>query len=76
MQVWSVATGTQKEEFDGGSFAFSKDDSLDQEVGKYIITFKDDMLLITEGQSAMAFFSPHTASHVYISAVRTARCSN
>ena len=40
MRVWSVDTGAQKEELDGGSFAFSKDSSLDHKVGKYSITFK------------------------------------
>jgi hypothetical protein len=44
-----VATGAQKEEVDGGSFAFSKDSSLEQKVGKYSITVKDDLLLISEG---------------------------
>ena len=33
MRVWSVATGTQKEEVDGGSLAFSKDSSSEQKVG-------------------------------------------
>ncbi len=48
MRVWSVATGAQKEELDGGSFAFSKDSSSGHKVGKYSITFKDDLLLISE----------------------------
>jgi hypothetical protein len=56
MRVWSVATGAQKEELDGGGFAFSKDSSLEQKVGKYSITFKHDLLLISEGQSVVAFF--------------------
>jgi len=56
MRVWSVATGTQKEELDGGSFAFSKDSSLAHKVGKCSVTFKDDLLLISEGQSVVAFF--------------------
>ena len=60
MRVWSVDTGAQKEELDGGRFTFSKDSSLDHEVGKYSITFKDDVLLISEGQSVVAFFrTPH-----------------
>ncbi len=68
MRVWSVATGAQKEELDEGSFAFSKDSSSEQKVGKYSITFKDDLLLISEGQSVVAFFR---ASHA-ISAIRSA----
>ena len=68
MRVWSVATGAQKEELDGGSFAFSKDSSSKQKVGKYSITFKDDLLFISEGQSVVAFFrAPHA-----ISAIRSA----
>jgi hypothetical protein len=32
-------------------------------VGKYSITFKDDLLLISEGQSVVAFFrAPHVIS--------------
>ena len=68
MRVWSVATGAQKEELDGGSFTFSEDSSSGHKVGKYSITFKDDLLLISEGQSVVAFFR---APHV-ISTIRTA----
>ena len=56
MRVWSAATGAQLEELDGGSFAFSKDSSWKQKVGKYRITFKKDLLLISEGQSVVDFF--------------------
>jgi WD40 repeat protein len=63
MRVWSVATGAQKEELDGGSFAFSKDNSSEQKVVKYSITFKEDLLLISEDQSVVAFFrAPHVIS--------------
>jgi hypothetical protein len=66
MKAWSVATGAQKEELDdGGSFAFSKDISSEHKVGKYSSTFKDDLLLISEGQSVVAFFrAPHAISTV------------
>jgi len=71
MRVWSVATGAQKEELDGGSFALSKDRSSDQKVGKYSITFKDDLLLISEGQSVVAFFrAPHAISAIRSSGER------
>ena len=61
MRVWSVATGAQKEELDGGSFV--KDRCSEQKVGKYSITFHKDLLLISEGQSVVAFFrAPHTQS--------------
>ncbi len=65
MRVWSAATGAQMEELDGGSFAFSKDSSSEQKVGKYSITFKDDLVLISEGQSVVAFFrAPHVISAI------------
>ena len=65
MRVWSVVTGAQKEELDGGSFAFSKDSSSKQTVDKYSITFKDDLLLISEGQSVVVFFrAPHDISAI------------
>ncbi len=65
VRAWSVATGAQKEELDGGSFAFSKDRSSEQKVGKYRIAFKDDLLLISEGQSVVAFFrAPHAISAI------------
>jgi hypothetical protein len=71
MRVWSVATGAQKEELDGGRFAFSKDSSSKQTVGKYSITFKENMLLISEDQSVVAFFrAPHAISAITSSGER------
>ena len=71
MRVWSVATGAQKEELDGGSFAFSKDSSSEKKVGMYSITFKNDLLLISEGQSVVAFFrAPHAISAIGIDGER------
>ena len=67
MRVWSVDTGAPKEELDGGSFAFSKDSTSGHKVGKYSITFKKDLLLISEGQSVVAFFRAPT----HISAIGT-----
>jgi WD40 repeat protein len=65
MRVWSVATGAQKEELDGGSFTFSEDSSSGHKVGKYSITFKEDLLLISEGQSVVSFFrAPHVISTI------------
>ena len=65
MRVWSVTTGAQKEELNGGSCSYSKDSSSKQKVGKYSITFKDDLLRISEGQSVVAFFrAPHTMSAI------------
>jgi hypothetical protein len=65
MRVWSVATGAQKEELDGGSFAFFQGQLFEAEGGKVksSIPFKDDLLLISEGQSVVAFFrAPNTIS--------------
>ena len=78
MRVWSVATGAQKEELDGEGFAFSKDSSLDQKVGKYSITFKKDLLLISEVQSVVAFFrAPHVISTIGTAGERMAvGCKN
>ena len=43
----------------------TSDSSTEQEVGKYSITFKDDLLLISEGQSLVAFFrAPHTITTI------------
>ena len=71
MRVWSVATGAQKEELDGGSFTFSKDSSSEHKVGKYSMTFQDDLLLISEGQSVVAFFrAPHVISTIGIAGER------
>ena len=71
MRVWSVSTSAHKEELDGGSFAFSKDSSSEHKVGKYSITFKDDLLLISEDQSVVAFFRvPHAISAIGIAGER------
>ena len=73
MRVWSVATGAPKEEVDGDSFSFasSKESSSEQKVGKYKISFKEDLLLISEDQSAAAFFrAPHAISAIGIAGER------
>ena len=58
-------SGAPKEELDGGSFAFSKDSSSGHKVDKYSISFKKDLLLISEGQSVVAFFrAPHVISTI------------
>ena len=65
MRVWCVDTWAPKGELDGGSFAFCKDSSLENKVGKYIITFKHNLLLISEGQSVVVLFRvPHDISSV------------
>ncbi len=65
MRVWSVDTGAPKEELDVGSFAFSKDSSSEQKVGNYSISFKKDLLFISENQSVVSFFhAPHAISAI------------
>ncbi len=65
IRVWSVATGAQEEELDGRGFTLSKHSSSVPKVGKYSITFKEDLLLISEGQSMVAFFrAPHDISAI------------
>ncbi len=78
MRVWSVATGAQKEELDGGSFAFSKDSASEHQVGKYSIAIKEDLLLISEDQSVVAFFrAPQAISAIGIAGERiSVRCNN
>ena len=47
------------------SFALSTDSSSEHKVVKYSITFKDDLLLISEGQSVVTFFrDPHVISTI------------
>ena len=44
--------------------ALSKENTS-QKVGNYSITFKDELLLISEGQSVVAFFrAPHAISDI------------
>jgi WD40 repeat protein len=83
VRVWNINTGAPKGEFEGGSFGFSKDSSSEQKVGQYSITFKQNLLFISEGQSVVAFFrAPHAISCVARPAkgsawaTRTARCCN
>ena len=57
MRIWNVATGAHKEELDKGSFPRT---ALRQRVGKCSITFKDDLLLVSEEQSVVVSFrAPH-----------------
>jgi WD40 repeat protein len=65
VRVWNINTGAPKGEFEGGSFGFSKDSSSEQKVGQYSMTFKQNLLFISEGQSVVAFFrAPHAISCV------------
>ena len=64
-RAWDVATGTQKAEFEGDKFSFTKSSGAKQTVGAYVVTTKDNLVLVhalkqkesaTENSHAVAFF--------------------
>ena len=64
-RAWDVATGTQKAEFEGDKFSFTKSRAGKQTVGAYVVTKKDNLVLVhalkqkesaTENSHAVAFF--------------------
>ena len=65
-RAWDVATGTQKAEFEGDKFSFTKSSGGDEQtVGAYVVTKKDNLVLVhalkqkesaTENNHAVAFF--------------------
>ena len=65
-RAWDVATGTQKAEFEGDKFSFTKSSGGDEQtVGPYVVTKKDNLVLVhalkqkesaTENNHAVAFF--------------------
>ena len=68
-RAWDVATGTQKAEFEGEKFTFTKSSGgEEQTVGAYVVTKKDNMVLVhqthalkhneptAENSHAVAFF--------------------
>ncbi len=68
-KVWRVATvGKVAEghtELQAAKFAWSEGHSAEHKVGKYLITFKGDLLLISKGEHVQAFFrAPHAISVV------------
>ena len=61
VKLWNAGTFECQSTLTG----FFKNSFLDMKVGKYSITFKDDLLLISEGQSVVAFFrAPHAISGI------------
>ena len=66
--AWDVATGTQKAEFEGDKFSFTKSRDGKQTVGAYVVTKKDNLVLVhrthalkhnkptAENNHAVAFF--------------------
>ena len=67
-RAWDVATGTQKAEFEGDKFSFTKSRAGKQTVGAYVVTKKDNLVLVhqthalkhneptAENNHAVAFF--------------------
>ena len=65
-RAWDVATGTQKAEFEGDKFSFTRSSGGDEQtVGAYVVTTKDNLVLVhalkqkesaTENNHAVAFF--------------------
>ena len=68
-RAWDVATGTQKAEFEGDKFSFTKSSGGDEQtVGAYVVTKKDNLVLVhqthalthneptAENNHAVAFF--------------------
>ena len=46
-RAWNVATGTQKAEFEGDKFSFTKSSGGDEKtVGAYVVTRKDNLVLV------------------------------
>ena len=46
-RAWDVATGTQKAEFEGDKFSFTKSSGGDEQtVGAYVVTKKDNLVLV------------------------------
>ena len=65
-RAWDVATGTQKAEFEGDKFSFTKSSGGDEQtVGAYVVTKKDNLVFVhalkhneptAENNHAVAFF--------------------
>ena len=68
-RAWDVATGTQKAEFEGDKFSFTRSSGgNEQTVGAYVVTRKDNLVLVhrtqglkhneptAESSQAVAFF--------------------
>ena len=64
-RAWDVATGTYKAEFEGDKFTFTKSSGAKQTVGAYVVTKKDNLVLVhalthneptAENNHAVAFF--------------------
>merc|ERR1712216_691344 len=64
-RAWDVATGTYKAEFEGDKFSFTRSSGDEQAVGAYVVTNKDNLVLVhalkhneptAENNHAVAFF--------------------
>ena len=63
-RLWDTVTGAPKDDVAGDKFAFSKEAGREQRVGQFLVTAKDDLLLVHDadgaadvsGKSPVAFF--------------------
>ena len=55
-RAWDVATGTQKAEFEGDKFTFTKSSGAKQTVGQYLVTREGALVLVQENEKTIAFF--------------------
>ena len=86
-RAWDVATGTQKAEFEGDKFSFTRSSGAKQTVGPYVVTKKDNLVLVhrthamkqnesaTESSHAVAFFrAPRVVATLECAGDRIAGC--
>ena len=51
-KFWDTVTGAPKEDVAGDKFAFSKEAGREQRVGQFLVTAKDDLLLVHDADGA------------------------
>ena len=50
--LWDTVTGAPKDHVAGDKFAFSKEAGREQRVGQFLVTAKDDLLLVHDADGA------------------------
>ena len=51
-KLWDTVTGAPKDDVAGDKFAFSKEAGREQRVGQFLVTAKDDLLLVHDADGA------------------------
>ena len=51
-RLWDTVTGAPKDHVAGDKFAFSKEAGREQRVGQFLVTAKDDLLLVHDANGA------------------------